>query len=68
MEVVVLKTDWEGGVDPVPYYSADPAKGCLNFNSSHAKPRSKLTEDSRGDMKDCEHGVTYNVVLCSVLP
>jgi hypothetical protein len=63
--VIVLSSDWDRGDDPVCYYSTDP-KTCLDFNSSAAKPRSALTEVRRGTMKDCEHGISYPVVICKV--
>jgi len=61
--VVVLASDWDGGSDPVPYY-IDGDKGCLDFNSSLAKPRPVLTELRRRSFKDCEHQVTYDCVVC----
>jgi hypothetical protein len=63
--VVVLADDWDRHVDPVPYYSRDP-DGCLDFNSAPAKPRFVLKLARRSSMQDCEHGVLYDVVICSV--
>ena len=62
---VVLADDWDGGADPVPYYTDDP-DGCLDLNSSKAKPRSVLQEDSRKTLQDCEHHIPYAVVICQV--
>jgi hypothetical protein len=63
--VIVLTSDWDNGDDPVSYYSTDP-NTCLDFNSSAAKSRSALTEIRRCTMKDCEHGISYPVVICEV--
>jgi hypothetical protein len=65
--VIVLASDWDAGNDPVSYYASNTAT-CLNFNSSPAKPRSKLTPSRRTTMSDCVHGVVYNVVVCRVIP
>ncbi len=64
---VVLASDWDNKVDPITYYATDPT-ACLNFLSQPAKPRTKLTEQSRKNMSDCEHGVVYPVVICTVHP
>ncbi len=54
--VVVLAHDGDGGMYPVPYYATSP-NDCLDFDSSPSKPRAALTEISRKQMDDCEHGV-----------
>jgi hypothetical protein len=64
-KVVVLASDWDGVVNPVPYYTTDP-DGCLDFNSSKAKSRSVLSEQSRKTLNDCARAVSYNVVICQV--
>jgi len=63
---IVLASDWDAGVDPVSYYSTDP-NTCLDFNSSMAKSRSVLKETGRTTMKDCQHGVSYPVVICELV-
>ena len=63
--VVALANEWDSGTDPVPYYTDDP-DGCLDLNSSKAKPRSVLQEADRKMLQDCEHHVPYAVVVCRV--
>ncbi len=63
--VMVLANDWDGGVDPVPYYATDPG-ACLDFNSKLLKFRANLAEQGRLQMKDCANRVSYNVVKCGV--
>ena len=65
--ILILKSDWDSGSDPVPYYATVPA-ACLNFNSSLMKSRQVLTNPRQGDdpVPDCEHGVEYDVVYCDV--
>jgi hypothetical protein len=63
--VVVLASDWDSGVDPVPFYSEDPT-ACLDFDEVRLKPRAVLKRSRADKMRDCNHRVLYDVVVCEV--
>jgi len=65
MNLIVLEGDWSSGKDPVRCFRTTTAR-CLDLDDCTYKPRNALREVTRRQIPDCEHGIAYDVVLCSV--
>jgi len=64
---VVLKSEWDGGVNPLRAFDTGPA-GCLDFNSYSYVQRGSLRETSQETRQDCQYHQNYTVVICQVTP